>query len=259
VKKLIDSTTPIVFVQYPVGAGGWFLTALLYSAFNPSETIKHNLWGSGHANTKIMSLNNFYAISLTETYQSILYQTTTTTSLEQIEYVRNTLLMDSHCEEHSVQPISIHCQDINIFLQAFPNSKVIQIAIEDRHVPMCAFKFIHKVLQMNLVYFEKICGDYSKDFQEEKRHLEQVDLKSLAWINQLIAQSNIKTPVLDEFDTRVLTIDYDQYMLEADAYDLLDYIGKFLQADWADSVKYQLADELALYRTMQPPYPHSTS
>jgi hypothetical protein len=258
-KKLIDSATPILFVQYPVGAGGWFLTSLLYTAFNPEESLKHNSNGSGHANTKITSLNNFAMISLEDTYQSILYQTESNMShADKIEYIRNTLINNPHKEENIIHTISIHCQDINVFLEAFPNSKAIQIEIKNNQISLCAFNFIYKVLRGNLIYFEKICNDYGKDFEIEKQHLKNVDLlalDNLKWINKLIDKSNIKEKVLEKFDSRVLTIEYDQYIKYADADHLISCIGDFLQAEWISLTKNKLVDELELYRTIQPKYP----
>ncbi len=257
-KKLIDSPTPILFVQYPVGAGGWFLTSLLYTAFNPTETLKHNSNGSGHANTKITSLNNFAVISLEDAYQSILYQTSTMTYDEKIEYIRNTLINNPHKEENIIHTISIHCQDINVFLEAFPNSKAIQIEIKDKQIPLCAFNFIHKVLKTNLIYFEKVCNDYGKDFEIEKQYLKNVNLTALdnlKWINKLIDKSNIKEEVIEKFDSRVLTIEYDQYIKHADADHLITCIDNFLQAEWSPLTKNKLVDELELYRTIQPTYP----
>ncbi len=257
-KKLIDSPTPILFVQYPVGAGGWFLTSLLYTAFNPTETLKHNSNGSGHANTKITSLNNFAVISLEDAYQSILYQTSTMTYDEKIEYIRNTLINNPHKEENIIHTISIHCQDINVFLEAFPNSKAIQIEIKDKQIPLCAFNFIHKVLKTNLIYFEKVCNDYGKDFEIEKQYLKNVNLTALdnlKWINKLIDKSNIKEEVIEKFDSRVLTIEYDQYIKHADADHLITCIDNFLQAEWSPLTKHKLVDELELYRTIQPKYP----
>ena len=259
-KKLIDSSTPIVFVQYPVGAGGWFLTSLLYTAYHPLETIKHNSQGSGHANTKITSINNFSMISLEETYQSILYQTSTMTYDEKIEYIRNTLTNNPHKEEEIIHTISIHCQDINVFLETFPNSKAIQIEIKDEQIPLCAFNFIHKVLKTNLIYFEKVCNDYGKDFEIEKQYLENVNLTALdnlKWINKLIDKSNIKEEVIENFDNRVLTIEYDQYIKHADAGHLIACIDNFLQANWSTQIKNKLVNELELYRTIQPTYPQT--
>lgn len=259
-KKLIDSSTPILFVQYPVGAGGWFLTSLLYTAYHPLETIKHNSQGSGHANTKITSINNFSMISLEETYQSILYQTSTMTYDEKIEYIRNTLTNNPHKEEEIIHTISIHCQDINVFLETFPNSKAIQIEIKDEQIPLCAFNFIHKVLKTNLIYFEKVCNDYGKDFEIEKQYLENVNLTALdnlKWINKLIDKSNIKNKVLENFDNRILTIEYDQYIKHADAEHLITSIDNFLQAEWSQLTKHKLVDELELYRTIQPTYPQT--
>lgn len=258
-KKLIDSATPIVFVQYPVGAGGWFLTSLLYTAFNPEETLKHNSNGSGHANTKITSLNNFAMISLEDAYQSILYQTESNMSrADKIAHIRNTLINNPHKEENIIHTISIHCQDINVFLEAFPNSKAIQIEIKGDQVSLCAFNFIHKVLRGNLIYFEKICKDYGKDFEVEKLYLEKVDLlalDNLKWINNLIEVSNIKKEVIEQFDSRVLTIEYDQYIKYADANHLISCINDFLQANWNIQITNKLVDELELYRTIQPVYP----
>jgi hypothetical protein len=258
-KKLIDSPTPILFVQYPIGAGGWFLTSLLYTAFNPEETLKHNSNGSGHANTKITSLNNFAMISLEDEYQSILYQTESNMSRDnKIQHVRNTLINNPHKEEDRVHTISIHCQDINIFLEAFPNSKAIQIEIKDEQISLCAFNFIHKVLKGNLIYFEKVCKDYGKDFEIEKQYLKNIDLTALdnlKWINKLIDKSNIKEEVIENFDNRVLTIEYDQYIKHADANHLISCIEDFLQANWNTQIKNKLVDELELYRTIQPVYP----
>lgn len=260
-KKLIDSSTPIVFVQYPVGAGGWFLTSLLYTAFNPEETLKHNSNGSGHANTKITSLNNFAMISLEDTYQSILYQTESNMSRnDKIQHIRNTLINNPHTEENTIHTISIHCQDINVFLEAFPNSKAIQLEITNEQISLCAFNFIHKVLRGNLIYFEKICKDYGKDFEVEKLYLESVDLTALdnlKWINKLIDKSNIKEKIIENFDNRVLTIEYDQYIKHADADHLISCIDNFLQAGWSPLTKNKLVDELELYRTIQPTYPQT--
>jgi|694.fasta_scaffold14953_12 hypothetical protein len=258
-KKLIDSPTPILFVQYPVGAGGWFLTSLLYTAFNPVEPLKHNALGSGHANTKITSINNFSIISLEDAYRPILYQTESNMSRDdKIEYIRNTLINNPYKEETTIHTISIHCQDINIFLEAFPNSKAIQIVIKDEQIPQCAFNFIHKVLKGNLIYFEKVCKDYDKNFEIEKTYLDNIglaNLDNLNWIHKLIDMSNIKNEILEKFDSRVLTIDYDQYINHADAKHLISYIENFLQAQWGTQIKNKLVDELELYRTIQPAYP----
>ena len=258
-KKLIDSPTPILFVQYPVGAGGWFLTSLLYTAFNPEETLKHNSNGSGHANTKISSLNNFCMVSLEDTYQSILYQTESNMSRDdKIEHIRNTIINNPHKEETRMHTISIHCQDINLFLEAFPNSKAIQIEIRDEQIPLCTFNFIHKVLKGNLIYFEKTCKDCDRDFEVEKLYLENINLAALdklKWLHHLIEISNIKEEVIEKFDNRVLTIEYDQYIKYADANHLISCIEDFLQANWNTQIKNKLVDELELYRTIQPAYP----
>lgn len=258
-KKLIDSSTPILFVQYPVGAGGWFLTSLLYTAYHPLEILKHNSNGSGHDNNKIMSLNNFEMSKLEDAFQSILYQTESNMSRnDKIEYIRNTLINNPHKEETIIHTISIHCQDINVFLEAFPNSNAIQIVIKDEQIPLCAFNFIHKVLRGNLTYFEKVCNDYGKDFEIEKQHFLNVDLTALDnldWINNLIDKSNIKEEVIEKFDSRVLSVEYDQYIKHADAGHLIDCIDNFLQAEWSPMIKHKLVDELELYRTIQPRYP----
>lgn len=259
-KKLVDSPTPILFVQYPIGAGGWFLASLLYTAFYTTETIKHNSQGSGHANTKIASLNNFSRISLEEIYQSILYQTSTMSYDDKIEYIRNTLINNPHNEEKIIHTISIHCQDINVFLEAFPNSKAIQIEITDQQIPQCAFNFIHKVLKTNLIYFEKVCNDCGKNFEIEKKHLENFDLSALdnlKWINNLIDMTNTKNQILDKFDSRALIIEYDQYIKHANAGHLIASIEKFLQTEWSILTKKKLVDELEWYRTIQPTYPQT--
>ena len=51
---------PIVFVHYPIGAGGWFLASLIYFAYDQSESFEFDNKGSGHSNRAIQYINNFY-------------------------------------------------------------------------------------------------------------------------------------------------------------------------------------------------------
>ena len=50
---------PIVFVHYPIGAGGWFLASLIYFAYDQSESFEFDNRGSGHSNRAIQYINNF--------------------------------------------------------------------------------------------------------------------------------------------------------------------------------------------------------
>jgi len=130
--------------------------------------------------------------------------------------------------------------------------------IKDEHIPLCSFNFIHKILRGNLIYFEKVCKDYDRDFEVEKLYLENINLTTLDnlnWIHNLIDMSNIKNKILPKFDNRVLEIDYDQYIKYADAKHLISHIDDFLQAQWGTQIKNKLVDELVLYRTIQPVYP----
>ena len=51
---------PIIFVSYPLGAGGWFLSSLIQKWYDPLLELVIDKKGSGHANTFIYHINNFY-------------------------------------------------------------------------------------------------------------------------------------------------------------------------------------------------------
>ena len=130
--KLQD--VPCVFVHYPTGAGGWFFSSLLYYCFDNSEPLLFDQVGSGHANRSISYTTNFYKDFLQEdqgldiiydrNYENFSHE-------ERIKYIRSKLLVapDSDISTHV---ISIHCKNINVFLEALPLLKVVQINIEER-------------------------------------------------------------------------------------------------------------------------------
>ena len=257
-KLLID--TPLIFVSYPIGSGGWFLSSLLYSAYN-SLTIKHNTQGSGHSNKDITFLNNWYTYMVTnEIAQDILYQKNydTLSYNDRVRYVANNFKSAPGVDPANVQVVSIHCQDTNILLDAFPKSKAIIIEITEDNIQKCVFNFIYKVLALNPIYFKKVCEDYGKDYDVLTKYLGYVNLESLeklSWVSDLINMTNHKVDIKDEFEDRVFRISYDDYMNNADPSDLILAFNEFLQTNWSSHTLDHLQTELVMYRLSQPPLP----
>ena len=254
------NNTPLIFVSYPIGSGGWFLSSLLYSAYN-SSAIKRNKRGSGHTNTDITFLNNWYTYMVTnETAQNILYQKNYDTFPydDRVKYVANNFKSAPGVNLADIQVVSIHCQDTNILLEAFPTSKAIIIEITEDNLQKCMFNFIYKVLALNPIYFKKVCEDYGKDYNVLTKYLRYVNLESLeklSWVSNLINMTNHKVDIKDEFEDRVFRISYDDYMHNADPTDLMLSFDEFLQTNWSADTLDHLQTELVVYRLSQPLLP----
>ena len=108
-----------------------------------------------------------------------------------------------------------------------------------------------------MIKFENVTFKYSGSNFPILENVNLTALDNLKWINKLIDKSNIKEEVIENFDNRVLTIEYDQYIKHADAGHLIACIDNFLQANWSTQIKNKLVNELELYRTIQPTYPQT--
>jgi hypothetical protein len=253
--------TPIIFVTYPVGAGGWFLASLLYSTYtNTTELIRHNARGSGHANTEISKLNNWYISVQDSTIQDILYQKNidSFSSDQRIEYLRNTLIAAPQYTNNMTHVISLHCQDLNLFLKAFPNSKAIIIDITKDDVDKCVFNYIYKVLSLNLKYFETLCKRHNRKYLKYVNFLQNIDLeslKNLQWISKDIEMTIPIVPIEDVCKSRTMNLNYQNYIGIADPHELVLQLNNFLKTSWSSSIINTLVNELVLYRLKQPPYP----
>lgn len=253
--------TNIIFVTYPIGAGGWFLASLLNSTYtNTLEHIKQNARGSGHANMELSRLNNWYTLVQDNIIQDILYQTNTDTMSEQdrIEYLRKSLVASPEYGNEITHVISLHCQNLNLFLKAFPNSKSIIIDIVEEDLDKCVFNFIYKVLPLNLKYFETVCNTHNRDFKKYSPFLQNINLESLEnlkWISTDIKKTIPFVTIEDEFQDRITHINYQDYINVADPMELVLYLNNFLKTNWSSDVIDSLVDEIVLYRLKQPLYP----
>ena len=258
-RSMVNS--PIIFVTYPIGAGGWFLASLLNSAYTDTvDSIKHDTRGSGHDNTEISKLNNWYTSVQDNTIQDILYQKNISilSTDQRIEYLRKTLIASPQYNNIMTHVISLHCQDANLFLTAFPNSKAIIINITNDDIAICTFNFIYKVLQINLKYFETFCKMHGRDYAAYVNLLQSIDLsslKKLQWIAKDIEMTTLSVPIDDLYNSRVLYLDYQDYIYNADPLELLQQLNDFLRTDWSAKTMDRLADEIVLYRLRQPLYP----
>lgn len=253
--------TPIIFVTYPIGAGGWFLASLLSSTYtNSINFLKQNAQGSGHENTEIAKLNNWYTLVTDNVIQDILYQKNINNFLpeQRIDYLRNSLVASPNYNNKNVHVISLHCQDINLFLKAFSNSKAIIINITTDDVDRCFFNFVYKVLSLNLTYFQTLCDRHNQDYFKYVKFLQDINLESLEKLKWIVNDIKLTIPCVSIeplLNSRVLNINYQEYVESADPLDLILKIDKFLNTNWPENIINSLVDHLVLYRLKQPIYP----
>lgn len=257
--KLKD--VPIIFVHYPTGAGGWFLASLIWHAFDPREPFRFDARGSGHDNQAIRNINNFYTEILESKegmqiihdtdYDSFSYQ-------ERIDYLRDNLTATDYAPHtHRIpQVISLHCCNVNLFLDAFPNSKCIQITVEDSDWLECTGNFLRKKVHTR-EKFNMFCtelGIADLDILWDKyQHLAE-NIKDFQWAIDYIKSTakNIENKL--EFDHRIFEISYKDYMTD-DIDNVLLSLLRFSEFETENKFLYDnLYTNMLMYRGQQLEY-----
>jgi hypothetical protein len=152
---------PLIFVQYPSGAGGWFLTALLHYSFDQSAGFHFDELGSGHANQHIRLTNNWYdEVVMSPMGMAIIHndEHEKYTREQRIDFLRTSVVASKDANFEIPQFVCLHCVDIGIFLEAFPNSKCIQINITEDDLLACTVLFLRK--RFDLEKFTMFCDQF---------------------------------------------------------------------------------------------------
>lgn len=256
-KRLCDHS--VIFVHYPVGAGGWFLTSLIYHAFDQSEPFEFDHLGSGHGNRSIQYINNFYKdFQQSAEGTAILYeqQNNEFSKDKKIEYLQNNLFLSPLAKNHIPQVISIHCKNINLFLEAFPNSTCIQINVKPEEIDRCTFNYLYKILSVTPLNFETFCKDRGlteAEYQVAKEKIKNLreNFEYFKWVNPFI-ENTIKSVDNDsKFDSRIFEIFYSDYMNDDSAH-VLKSIFKFLDYNIENNLLDKLSGFMLTYRSLQP-------
>lgn len=258
--KLKD--VPCIFVHYPTGAGGWFFSSLLYNCIDDSDPLLFDQVGSGHANRSISYTTNFYKDFLQEDRGlDIIYDRNHENfdHEQRIEYIKNKLLVapDSNISKHV---ISIHCKNINVFLEAMPMLKVVQINISDDDLLKCTFNYLYKVLSQTPINFHTFCeerGITGKELEiakEKIQNLNRENLEYFRWVIPHIEETNQTIPNDSRFSSRIHSMTYTDYMTvdpEIMMRNVLDFIDCKYDQDLLDRVSGYILS----YRMTQPIYP----
>lgn len=258
---LADS--PVIFVHYPTGAGGWFLSSLLHYSFDQSEPFTFDQVGSGHSNRSIQYINNFYKDFLqTQQGKNIIYEKNyhVFSKEDRIKYIRDSLLVAPNVDKSVPHTISIHCQNINLFLEALPKAKCVQITISDTDLLKCTFNYLFKILAITPHNFETFCaerGIVEKQFEIAKEKIQNLNAENLKWFEWAVAFIKDTAKAVDndqKFSDRMLEIPYDKYMNYR--HDLmLEEIIEFTNPDCSMLLFHKLAGYVLSYRLTQPRFP----
>lgn len=256
-KFLKDS--PVIFVHYPIGAGGWFLSSLIYYAHDQSEAFEFDTRGSGHKNRSIQYINNFYKDFLGSTQgndilEDVNYESFSKT--QRLEYLQKHLLVSPLAKDHVPQVISIHCRNINIFLEAFPKSTCVQINITEDQGLLCRFNYLFKILATAEIHFETLCREHGLNEIEIadakiKIHDLKDNIEQFAWLDKFLSKFSKTVENKQEFDDRILEIFYTEYMEDAPE-NVLTEIFNFLKNPLKENLRNELIGYISQYRVLQP-------
>jgi hypothetical protein len=246
---------PVVFVNYTLGSGGWFLASLIQQWFNPLLTVLIDKSGSGHANTFIYQINNFYkdqmhsdiGISVVNNLHHNVYSQT-----DRIEYLQNSININN--PNNTTIVVSLHCADMDIFLEAFPNAKFVCINITPDEIIKCRFNFLYKAIAARPELFKGIADNHGKDLTDSLiriKNLNKENLEYFSWTDPEIIKFMPKKHYRSK---NVVNVNYADY-INGNEMIFLDTIAEFLDIDITQEQFDESVANLVTYRFSQPPLP----
>ena len=246
---------PIVFVNYTLGSGGWFLASLIQKWFNPLLNVLIDRSGSGHANTFIYHINNFYKDHMhsdigksivNDSHHNVYSQT------DRIEYLQNSIKINN--PNNTTIVVSLHCVDMNIFLQAFPSAKFVCINITPDEIIRCRFNFLYKAITARPELFKGIADAHGKDLTDSLNRIKNLNKENLdyfAWTDSEIIKFIPKNYYKSN---NVISVNYNDY-INGNEMIFLDTIAEFLDIDITQEQFDESVANLVTYRFSQPPLP----
>jgi hypothetical protein len=247
---------PLVFVNYPSGAGGWFLASMLQQCVNPKLELVVDHLGSGHANTYIYHINMFYRDKLlSEIGKSIIDNANyhEFSKDQRILHLQDSVGINNFTDRYLM--ISLHCANLDIFQAAFPQAKFININIDDHNIETCRYNTLYKALKVRPELFEGMVDTYKKDYNECLARVQDLNRENLEWFNWIDHEIKKFNPNNRyENSEHVLNVSYDEYMSTIDEL-FLSKLLNFLNLDIDDELFDKTIGNLVLYRISQPKLP----
>jgi len=253
---------PVIFVHYPTGAGGWFFSSLLYNCFDTSDPLLFDQVGSGHANRSISYTTNFYKDFLQEDRGlDIIYDRNyeNFTKSQRVDYIRNKLLVAPDADI-STHVISIHCKNINVFLEALPLLKVVQINITDGDLLRCTYNYLYKVLSQTPLNFHTFCeergitGSELEIARQKIQNLNKENIEYFRWVIPFIQETNQTIPNDAKFVSRIYSMMYEDYMT-IDPGIMMKEVLDFVQCEYDRDLFETACGHILSYRMTQPIFP----
>jgi hypothetical protein len=253
VKKLHEF--PIIFVNYTIGSGGWFLASLIQKWIDPSLTLQIDKTGSGHANTYIYHINSLYADFMhSDIGLSIVDDLNYNTYSEnqRIEYLRDSIKINNPLNNALV--VSLHCANLNIFLKAFPSAKFICINITTAEIIRCRFNFLYKAMAARPELFKGMITKHNKNLEESLAKIKNLTRENLNYFEWTDAEIIKFMPEISYNSDKVMNVQYANY-INGDELVFLDAIAEFLNLNISQEQFDQAVADLVTYRFSQPPVP----
>lgn len=243
----------LIFVNYPPGAGGWFLCALVHYLYNPTDEIQFDNLGSGHANKNVRQFNDMYPCGLlSDLGRAIINKShyDTWPTGERKEFIKAA----RHPFSYNDLVISLHCADLDLVHETFNDAKFIKINISHSDIRRCRYNLLFKRMAQYPELMRGLALDYGKNVEEETAKLSQLtrdNLESFNWIDPEI----IKFSNNDFCSTKnVLNVNYSD-LLSQDEEVFLNSILEFLDLYISPHVYESAVDALMRYRATQPIIP----
>jgi hypothetical protein len=172
----------------------------------------------------------------------------TWTTAQRIEHLQNCIIAFAR-----PTVISLHCANLDIFIEAFPNAKFVCIDTTSDQIARCRFNVLHKAISGNFNLLTGLVAKYKQDYAECVNRIQNLNMENLEffkWLDEEIMFVSAKKKYTLH---NVLHISYADY-LEGDENEFLQPIFEFCNLD---SLQFdKLVDGLVWYRLSQPRMPN---
>ncbi len=246
---------PVIFVNYTLGSGGWFLAALIQKWENPNVDVVIDNKGSGHANVYIRHINNFYRDYMhSDLGQAVVHDIKWDQfdQKQRIEYLQQSVKISK--SDSSAIVISLHCANIDLFITAFPTAKFICINIDQDHILQCRYNFLFKAISSRPELFHGMAKEHNKNLDtslHQIQNLNKQNFEALSWVDPEIVKF---IPKKIAGNKNIMNVYYKDY-LWGNEYEFLDSIAEFLNVQINQEQFNETVDMLVNYRLSQPRLP----
>lgn len=185
---------PKIFVRYPQGAAGQFISSLIFSLVTPITQQNKN--GAGHEHDQLISLwHNFVPQYHNNEFNEM--STEYVNLKDSIKYFQENYRFEDEKSPYPLFVVNTHVINPDPLILAFENSKLINIQVQDSERDQLAYNWVIKYLlplgwpESAYLTLKVFCEHYPEKLLDSTI-LEKENLKLLTYLHRFTQEKKIK-------------------------------------------------------------------